>query len=357
MKQNKKRIQGLNGLRVYAIAMIVACHVGALADTAGGIGNKIFFTLSGFLAYYSIRGIKNWKDIFGFYWKKILRIVPVFWVIILIVWRMFPGTFSLRDLTSDNSLVLNCLFIKNRGHLWFLQHLMLMYLFTPVLWYINVLIESVLMKLNNNKIVANIFSAIGLIAIAILEKTFLTSDIIALSGEGSHSQFQIWMFIMGFATAILGEVVNGFVIKDSNSKFMKIGKAVSAIYATAVVALLFISVVPVVYERGALWLLGNDYLRAILSCGIFLFFLIFEENVVTRILDSKVLNQLSVLSFGIYLWHFYFISLFRTESGLHNFIFNFFISLCLSIFTYIVVERNVSRLSKKVRSILGFVNP
>lgn len=343
----KQKIHGLDGLRVYAIAMIVACHVGALAATAGGVGNKIFFSLSGFLAYYSIRNVNTIKCVMRFYVKRFIRIVPVFWVITLIAWRMFSDTFSLADLSSNNSLLLNLLFIKNRGHLWFLQHLVLMYLLVPVFWCLHKGIVLMIKQLRLSEIVVRYTSASIFMVLAIVEKEFLTSDIFCLSGEGSHSQFQVWMFMFGFATAIAGDAIVESKALSKRPNMIKYGKAVSALYTLAFIILFTVSVIPIIHESGRLQFFSNDYLRTICSCIMYFLFLLFGENVATRILDSRLLLQLSKLSFGIYLWHYYVISIFQTENTLHNFVFTLFISICLALFTYYVVEKSIVKLVAK----------
>lgn len=343
----KQKVFGLDGLRVYAIVMIVACHTGALAITAGGVGNKIFFSLSGFLAYFSIRSVNSFNGILRFYAKRFIRIVPAFWAITLIAWKMFPGTFSLTDLSSNSSLLLNLLFIKNRGHLWFLQHLVLMYLLAPMFWYIHKGIVVIFTRLRFSENTARYASAFVFILLAIIEKECLTTNILCLSGEGSHSQFQVWMFMFGFATAIIGDKCIGFKVLSNHPKVLKYGKAFSSLYALAFIILFTVSVIPTIHEGGILLLFSNDYLRTICSCILYYLFLLFGETMATKILDCKFMLQLSKLSFGIYLWHYYVISMFQTESTLYNFIFVFFISVCLALFTYNVVEKSIVKLVSK----------
>ena len=343
-KVKTSKIKGLDGLRVYAIAMIVACHTGFFADIAGGVGNKIFFSLSGFLAYYSIKNISGGKDVVRFYIKRFARIVPVFWAVVLIVWRMLPGAFSLRDMESTNSLILNMLFIKNYGHLWFLQHLMLMYLLVPVFWLMYRGISKVVAKISASELAAAVVASVVFVVLAVLEKRFLTSDVLTLTGEGSHSQFQVWMFMFGFAAAIFGDAVKKSIDYSKAENLIKCGKAFTNIYVLAFIAIMTISVIPSVHSTGKLLFFSGEYIRTILSCIAFILFLITEDSLVAKILNCRILVKLSELSFGIYLWHFFFIGFFRTESGLHNFVFNYFISMCLSLFTYIVVEKNVGKL-------------
>ena len=98
----------------------------------GGVGNKLFFVISGFLVWYSIQPIKNdLRGILGFYIKRAVRIIPLYWIVVAGVWLLIPGYFSAHVFSSDGSLVLNLIFFRGYGHLWFVQHLLLMYLTAP----------------------------------------------------------------------------------------------------------------------------------------------------------------------------------------------------------------------------------
>ena len=54
VKKNSSRINSLDGLRFLAITLIIASHCNFLNQ--GGLGNDIFFALSGFFAVYKSGG-------------------------------------------------------------------------------------------------------------------------------------------------------------------------------------------------------------------------------------------------------------------------------------------------------------
>lgn len=346
--KNDNRIIGFDGLRVYAILMIVACHTKMFTESAGGVGNSIFFSLSGFLVYYSLKNVKNIKDIGFFYVKRLLRIVPVTWAVLLIIWRMIPGVFSLTDFSTDHSLILNMLFIRGYEHLWFLQHLMLMYLIAPLIWLIYKVIYKAVSKTSLPGIWAYLFPAVLLIIIAVIMKLFLTADVLTMAGNGNHSQFRGWMFILGFATAILGEAFKNEIKIQKHSGVFHALKVFTNVYTVLFLLIFTISVVPIVYEFGYLSVFDNRMVR--LACDLVLLFLlsVTKDTFVAKALDCKLLVKLSALSFGIYLWHFFFISFFVTGNGIHSFIFDLFISICLSLFTYTVVEKNAQKLVRRI---------
>ena len=339
----KDKINGFDGLRVYAITMILACHNGLLANTSGGIGNKIFFSLSGFLVYYSLINMKGIKDVIYYYYKRILRIIPLFWTVIIIVWRMLPGFFSFSDMHSPNSLILNMLFLNNYGHLWFMQHLMLMYLIAPVLILMHNSIKVILKKIGLSDKVTGIIIGAFFIGLGVLEKTFLTPDVFAMAGEGTHRQFQIWMFLIGFGSAIFGEVLKKVSFVKQHEGFFKI---VTNIYVFLFIIILTISVIPSIHDAGKLIILRSEYLRTMLSCTIYVMFLVIDDTFVARFLDNPIFLKLSELSFGIYIWHFFFLPYFRTGNLFHDFIVNYFVSVCFALFTYLVIEKWAVRLVK-----------
>ena len=111
MTQSKN--YAIQGIRFWAIALIVASHCGFLAQ--GGLGNCIFFAMSGFFVcqpftdgdfeykYLSLKGILN------YYYKRIIRIIPVAWLCMAFAaWGLRYLDF--RDFTTENSLFLNMFF-------------------------------------------------------------------------------------------------------------------------------------------------------------------------------------------------------------------------------------------------------
>lgn len=340
MLSEKIRFRGFEGLRVFAIAMVVACHVGALQDTAGGIGNKIFFVLSGFLAYFSTQNIKDVRSLLQFYAKKLIRIVPTYWLVILFAWRMFPGIFVFRDFSTDRSLILNLFFVKTYGHLWFMQQIMLMYLCVPLLHLLVKWIKELFEKFLN-KTISNVLCAGIIIILAFLEKNYFTSEVLTLSGEGSHAQFQVWMFMFGFATACIYEA---WISGDFNKKTGK-GRAAfnifTDIYVLCFMLALFFFVIPSCHAKYAYiaGIMDSEMLRTVLSCLTVLLLAVTKETVISKVLSCTVFRVLSDISFGIYMVHFFFLGSFLTEFRIQNFISNFLISTCVAYFIYVFCEK------------------
>lgn len=106
---NKVHFPGLNGLRFIAALSVIIGHVELIkldygiynfkntipfyTNTAGHLGVVLFFVLSGFLITYLLLVE---KDKYGkvavkkFYIRRVLRIWPLYFLILVIVFLLFP---------------------------------------------------------------------------------------------------------------------------------------------------------------------------------------------------------------------------------------------------------------------------
>ena len=85
MQMQEKRNSSLDGVRAIAITLVVASHTGILGQ--GGLGNAIFFCLSGFLAAIPFKqdvekDFLSIKTILNYYLNRLIRILPVYYVVI-----------------------------------------------------------------------------------------------------------------------------------------------------------------------------------------------------------------------------------------------------------------------------------
>lgn len=351
MKRNY--FTGFNGLRTFAITMVIACHVGLLSPSSGGIGNKIFFCLSGFLAFFSLKNSNKIKDILRFYVKKIVRILPSYYILIVFVAIVFHGVINYFDFHSPNSLILNMLFIKNFGHLWFLQQIMLMYLVAPLLYYIFILMQKLFLKTTVKSsrsefkmFLFHILSTMIMLVLAYLEKHFLTADVLHLSGIGSHAQFSLWIFIIGFAFAIL---YNGCINLNLDKTIFSstVFKVFSTIYIIAFFALLFVFVIPRIHDNyvGFSTFFDSEIVRSFLSGVVIFFMAISQRTILTKILDNALFTIISDVSFEIYIIHYFLLSCFNGISIKRTFIGIYLISLCIAYCVHILTKQIPKKLS------------
>lgn len=105
----------ITGLRAIAATMVVMIHTGALADfgtlgqaitNVGKYGVDIFFVISGFTI---AKTFKEAKDYRSYLTRRIMRIVPLYWLIIaiaMILWMsgMFSWPYWMQELGSQPDL-------------------------------------------------------------------------------------------------------------------------------------------------------------------------------------------------------------------------------------------------------------
>ena len=184
MQMQEKRNSSLDGVRAIAITLVVASHTGILGQ--GGLGNAIFFCLSGFLAAIPFKqdvekDFLSIKTILNYYLNRLIRILPVYYVVIGTVY-VATGRFFGNKIT----LLKNMLFIENFSHLWFLQQEMLMYFCLPFIFILIALIKK-LVKFKYNDILCGTI----LVILAFLANEYLTADVFYLNGNGMYQKFRI----------------------------------------------------------------------------------------------------------------------------------------------------------------------
>lgn len=323
MKGKEDYISGLNLLRVFAVICVIACHTGLLDSMSGGVGNKIFFVMGGFLAFFSLGqgepvGIKG---VGKYYFKKIVRIVPSLWLTILIAWRLFPGIFSLRNLDTENSLILNLFLVKSWGHLWFMQQIMLMYLLSPLFFIVLRLINGAISNLAG-KYTGNIACALFLFVMAFLEKRYFTADILRLSGEGSHKQFQVWMYFIGIAFAYLA-----VAFKDRKKKM--INRYVTDGVVIIFIALILYTALWSVSDRGGLLvtIMHDEVIRSVISGICMMLFYNAKDSLMGTVSEFLPVRIIGEDSYDIYLVHFFLLGPFSGLPVLKRFLYIFAISV------------------------------
>lgn len=136
----KHRLKILDGWRAISILLVLAAHLlplnffwGSANEAAGVAGMAIFFTLSGFLI---TRFLLERPDPRAFLIRRLLRIVPLAWVTILVLYSWNNTTMT------PSALAANLLFYANLppqqlltggGHLWSLAVEMQFYMAVAVL--------------------------------------------------------------------------------------------------------------------------------------------------------------------------------------------------------------------------------
>ncbi|GAA1687066.1 hypothetical protein GCM10009808_00070 [Microbacterium sediminicola] len=89
------RFAHIDGMRAFAVMLVVVAHAGAGGIVPGGSGVTIFFAISGFIITYLVLRERDRTDGFsvrGFYFRRAAKIVPPFIVAVLVpslIWAIW----------------------------------------------------------------------------------------------------------------------------------------------------------------------------------------------------------------------------------------------------------------------------
>ncbi len=343
------RINSLDGLRFLAITLIIASHCDFLDQ--GGLGNCIFFALSGFFA------ASLWKNTINFnitmflkyYLKRIIRIIPVFYCYLLFVsFFFYKHSIMVNDFTTDKSLILNMFFIKSSGHLWFLQQEILFYILVPFIINLFLFIKRVLLKINIKSIIADICNVLILLILALILIKFQNIIPIKLYANGSMISLKTGYFLLGMITGYLCNIYN-----KSNLQFYKI-KLLNKI-STMLVILFPIFCVLSSNDVLKMININNYYIGwsmttfcTIYSCIVI--FILVTSKKFSKFLGNRFFSFIGKISFTMYLFHWPFLVLKNRTYPLDiaGFILIYFITICVSTVIHKYIEKPCINLSKKI---------
>lgn len=291
-----------DGLRVFAMLVIIASHTGALGMYGqGSVVVSLFFVLSGFFCvqpmiadgeerFCSIRG---WLS---FYALRIVRIIPVYWIVLLFFYWVSDRAFA-----DKTALLQNMFFINTYGHLWYLQHEMVCYVVAPVI----IALVGILKKKTG---LSNGVAAAGLLVTGIgLSRFFFTTSWFCLLWNGEKRQLRLGLFIIGMAVGYLIKHLKGFTVQKNAVK-----------YALDVAEILLMLTISLFTSAGFLSIFNEQYadyyfgwykpITCTLICGVLVFLLcINSRGIVAKILSVPLAVRLGQVTYGAYLIHFFLI--------------------------------------------------
>jgi peptidoglycan/LPS O-acetylase OafA/YrhL len=303
----------VDGLRAVSILAVVGFHTGVPGFSGGFVGVDIFFVISGFLIINQIKdGLEAGRfSIFSFYTRRVLRILPVFLLVLLCVFAVAPFILPTPEVYLDFALaavtaplmVSNVFFFLRQGyfdiaadqkpllHTWTLSVEEQFYLVTPLLL-------IVIFRLGGRRLggLAALI-AIGLAAIS------LTGAILQTSTAGRNAAFYLahwraWEFVAG---GLIAAPVVAVLRRAPRLAIELIGAAGLVAVAVAITAydsrLAYPSwraVLPV--AGGALMILAG---------------LAQPRIAVARLLALRWFAGIGLVSYGWYLWHWPILSFIR----------------------------------------------
>jgi len=295
LEKEKTYFKGLNGLRAIAALGVVISHVASIQTYFHHYAVIIFFTLSGFLITYLLLAEKDRTatiDLKKFYARRILRIWPLYFFYILLVFFIHTYLIGDRVINADY-LGYFLVFFQNipitylrksptdMSHLWSIGIEEQFYLFWPL----------VLTFIKNKKRFLIIFIIAALIIQAIVKVYTIKTGDISLFYFLSSFRFDCMAIGALFATLYFEK--NTILLHQTNSMWIPIAFWISVLFAS-------------IYKFN-LFPIYSDEIGSLITAA-------FIVNQVTNtkkrsVLENKPMIFIGKISYGIYIYHILMCSL------------------------------------------------
>lgn len=303
-KKDWNYFPGLNGLRFIAATLVVFHHIeqykfwlglpnswgSAGLDQLGHQPVSFFFVLSGFLITYLLLKEQKKKgsiDILGFYQRRVLRIWPLYFVIVVLTISVVSTSLHFFE-TRIDSLTVLCLvlFIPNllritnpmiagANQLWSVGIEEQFYLFWPLL----------IRRFSNH--------SLSFLLVFILSKGLMQLGVHSLAEVGLVSPGLVKMVdLFQVEKMAIGAIGGVFIFRHQNRAIRLITNK-----SITIISLIFLFV-SFSFDHSN-WLIG--YLEAALFTGVIIN--VIHRDRLHHILEHRVLKYLGDLSYGIYMWH------------------------------------------------------
>ena len=341
-KRHRLQLDVLDGVRGLAVFFVLFSHGSGkglilfpdlvfAGEGSGQLGVYLFFSLSAFLLTRGLirqrdtdlKSPKLWLDYFV---RRILRIYPLFTAMLILIWLGnqlgVPTTFvdfGLQDLWNHLTLQ------EGWHHLWTIGVEVRYYFFLPIF------VLTFVFILHRN---------IWILTILVFALLALSSIYFpGLPEEYTYLKF-FAIFLAGSYFAVINEryQVSG----------KKIPKRLLQIVGLISFAIMLIAM-PVTYKMffgtGHNWIRVQYFPYWGLLFGAFIFICINEQDVITRIFSHKSIRYIGIISFSMYLWHWFTLH-WVVESPFHriiNMILFYSSTILISTITYLIIEKPLSR--------------
>lgn len=342
-------LPGLDGLRGISIIIVVASHFERLTPFTeyfyGDLGVEIFFVISGFLITSLLlkekvkRGSVSFKN---FYIRRILRIVPVSYLFLIILF-ILNSWFQLG--ISFKSFIISFLYVKNipfnylsdwyTGHFWSLSVEEQFYICFP--FFIVTKTNKFIISAVAIILIVPLLNILGFNNVGIFYSNhivhFITFIIIILLSKGTTS------ILVGSLYAILLFKKVIVVDKLRSNFFMSFGLLIFS----------FLILPGISY-------FNIPYLSVILFpviIGYVILLNLKEKNLLRHLLDSTILKKIGILSYSIYIWQQLFtgpqkLNLFKYSDSI---VVRSILLLIVSYISYYCYEKLFLRYKAKFKSI------
>jgi peptidoglycan/LPS O-acetylase OafA/YrhL len=321
-----ENIQVLDGLRGFALLLVVADHTWGHFTGHGATGVWIFMTLSGFLIAkpFIQQGERAVSLDFlqHFFIRRLRRILPVYYTYITVVYVL-----SRR---FDEAL-LHFFFLKGSGHLWVLPQEMLFYLLTPPLMLVNFLLfrrQPILM-----------LAFLGLLIF--WANRFLTLDLLAL--YGMHN-IPLRLYVGVFLAGVFAAWLYYGIWEKRDTPALKQAIQPWAALGAGLVLVFFLACS---HERfwGGQRILSQVYFPWFSAAAALLLLTLLwaqENRLIQGVFASLPLRALGLVSFSLYIFHPLILEVLRKGTshyfGTHLSGFPFFLSTLVASYLFACIS-------------------
>lgn len=315
---NSDHVKSLDGLRGLAIILVLLAHlvrekfliehfpiIGPIItklSLLGLTGVSLFFVLSGYLITNILLNAKNKKNYFrNFYIRRILRIFPLYYISLLIVFFILPLiiNFSAESTYLKSNQIWLWSYLSNfppvagiwnlskqfaLGHFWSLSVEEHFYLIWPLIVY--------KVKLKNLKLISKLIIALSLIS-GVLSLLFM-------------NEYIFFKYISWTTITFSGGLAAGALIaihKHENGSLLGLERISK--YLILIFGILFIIVgfIPRRFNPELLLQINHE-ISWFLYSGLIIYTLNLRNNdLVNKLLINKILLIFGKLSYGIYVFH------------------------------------------------------
>lgn len=335
----KMRLNQIDGLRFWACMVIVADHSRVLGlRFQGGIMVSLFFVLSGFFIAGPLKpdgedsflSLKGWGT---FYITRIVRIIPIYWFSLFLVSWLFINSFTRKR------LLMNMFFMEGWGHLWFLTHEMLCYVFAP-------LVMLAVAFLKKHLKIKNIWLSVGLFVLSVLLHIYLYN---ITTFRVLNQPFRFDLFVLGIS---FGYLYKSGILKIVKKRKMRLTAdffsilIILAVHFSGCIVLARFN--PALSEYTIGW--TRPWLCGFIGGILILLLIVNPKGIVSRIFSFPWFVRIGKASYGIYILHYYYFIMdpqpFATP--MRNFIANVFVSCCIALVFFEWIEEPLYLFVKKL---------
>jgi len=326
-------IPALDGLRAFAIALVMLAHANFQLFENGGVGVPVFFVLSGFLIttllleeYEKNRSI-SFK---AFYIRRTFRLFPALYS--MLFFTLIYGFAFNADMFEQiySEIIVASLYVYNISWIWEVEHLMLyhtwslaieeqFYLMWPATLYL-------FLKYNS-----------------LNKATLLLVALVLFFGSNVFFNLIQKNQIIFIIRAVFNEsIFIGCLLAILRWKRMFEFKIPTLIAFTSVLIIFIIGILP--HHR-----LGGIKPNSIASIFTFIIVLHFIQNpsgLLSQIFSNKIMVFIGKISYGLYLWHLPIFKVFAFHSTLPpiiSFVSKFIISFLFAIASWYFLEKIATR--------------